>query len=1496
MKHKTSTHYHLLSTKRRIYVLAATLPLLVILSLAIYFGLNHAPSASAVWMDDSWAYRLKVPVTDHTGAETNKYFSVTISSSDTTKFQTDCGDIRFTDANGKLLQYYIASGCSSASTVIHVLVPSFAAGATDYYMYYGNPTATNGFSSSDFTAGTSVTVGTVGSEEKGQGPIAYWGFDEGTGTTTHDASSNNKTATFGASTAAPTWATDDQCVSGKCINFDGTNDYLDIGSATVYQNTSKTISFWANPSVDPSTTTPILSSGGGNWYVGFAGSGQMITSYKITGDAQQVSYSTTSTVVKNTWAFYEYTFSVSGSNVDVSFYVNGKLNVTRSYATGYGASYSDSWIMGAFVSSSNFYNGKLDEVKIYNYARTAAQVKADYVAKGGFKTASSTQGGATQSILSNGLVGYWSVDESATPAVDKSGSGLNGTWSGNTTAVAGKFGSAVSLDGDGDYLDMTDASTYDAIGSGSHSLFAWIKADTISLACLIMKGPYRPGLKLSPDSKITFANDTDNQALASATSITTNQWYHVGYTLNGTTAQIYINGVLDATATVTPGSFNNSSSLRVGGCNSTTTDFDGAIDEPRVYNRALSPAEVRQLYNFAPGPVGYWKMDEKTGTTASDTSGNSLSGTLQTGATWTTGKYGSGVLTDGSTGIVRVSNNSLLNFDYNQDFTVATWIKYSGTQPGANGRIIEKNGTGFPYRIHIVQSTNLIQVSRYDGSNSPAINSATAYNDGLWHYVSFSKNGSTLSLFIDGKLNGTTTDTTTTTTTNAGNLDIGGTFSSLAFSGGVDDVKIYNYARTAAQVVEDMNGSHPIGGSPVGSQVAYWDMDETNGTSAHDSTPNSNDLTLSTASWTTSGKTNSAWHGVGTNWLSRADDDDFDLSATDDGSISLWYKTTSASNPGATEYLFAKGRGSPPGYALYFNTSGFLCLSVDDDVTWTPDDTGCTTTDVYDGTWHHIVAEKTGTSEIRVYLDGKSVASDITILATGTLANSGILYVGDDDGDSTNSFNGDIDEVKFYRSALTVDQVALDMNSGSSTNYGSTATTEATQITGTAETAPVGYWPLDEKLGTSAADNSGTGNTGTLTTSPFWIAGKIGAAVDMSPTSSFISVTDNSSLNMTGDMTLELWAKPVTIDGTSRYVAMKGATTSNSTRQYDIRLNTSNQWQVGVYVSTTAFTAIDTTTVPSSTRWDHIALVRSGTNLYIYVNGSLKATTTSVSGSLNSTANVFAIGRAGASGGSYFGGQVDDVKIYNVARSQAQIAYDYNRGAPIGWWQFDECQGTVANDASGNGNTGTITIGATSTYTAVGTCTSGTSTDAWYAGASGRFNSSLAFDGADDYMNANIGFSGANGSVSLWVRNPVSALGAYILRSDANVRTYFTTDTNHIITFTKGSPPTVIGSTPAIPANTWAHVVLTWWTDSGGNLFGRAYYNGSPLGTADVAFTDSTVGTYVTVGGFNTIGTQNASVQADDARIYNYALSASQVKKLYNGGFGVNFGPSSGQP
>jgi len=225
--------------------------LAIILLIAGYFAFLQKPeTAAADWWDDSWLYRKAISVTNNTIAESNVYISATIDTSDTTKFQADCGDLRWTEYDGNILPYYIASGCGTASTVVHINFASFPAGAQTIYYYYGNSSAADGFASADFsTVASNYTVGTIGAEEKGPGPVAFWKFDEGYGQTANDSTINANNGTLGATSGVessdPTWQSEDMCVSGKCLRFDGVDDYVDMGtSLSTLANNNFTFGAW----------------------------------------------------------------------------------------------------------------------------------------------------------------------------------------------------------------------------------------------------------------------------------------------------------------------------------------------------------------------------------------------------------------------------------------------------------------------------------------------------------------------------------------------------------------------------------------------------------------------------------------------------------------------------------------------------------------------------------------------------------------------------------------------------------------------------------------------------------------------------------------------------------------------------------------------------------------------------------------------------------------------------------------------------------------------------------------------------------------------------------------------------------------------------------------------------------------------------------------------------------------------------------------------------
>lgn len=130
-----------------------------------------------------------------------------------------------------------------------------------------------------------------------------------------------------------------------------------------------------------------------------------------------------------------------------------------------------------------------------------------------------------------------------------------------------------------------------------------------------------------------------NQAVTtSAQRIDDGKWHHIVAVRSGTTTTLYIDGV----ATGTPGTggtanVNNTGSKFIG-CNLTPAKFFlGLMDKPRLYGRALSSAEISNLFRgiepAATNLVGLWEFNEGSGTIATDSSPTANNGTI-TSATY----------------------------------------------------------------------------------------------------------------------------------------------------------------------------------------------------------------------------------------------------------------------------------------------------------------------------------------------------------------------------------------------------------------------------------------------------------------------------------------------------------------------------------------------------------------------------------------------------------------------------------------------------------------------------------------------------------------------------------------------------------------------------------------------------------------------------------------------------------------------------------------------
>ena len=212
----------------------------------------------------------------------------------------------------------------------------------------------------------------------------------------------------------------------------------------------------------------------------------------------------------------------------------------------------------------------------------------------------------------------------------------------------------------------------------------------------------------------------------------------------------------------------------------------------------------------------------------------------------------------------------------------------------------------------------------------------------------------------------------------------------------------------------------------------------------------------------------------------------------------------------------------------------------------------------------------------------------------------------------------------------------------------------------------VSYWRLDESGGTTAADSKGT-NTGTYTGGVTLgtngaVAGDTAASFD--GTSDYVAVPDAASLDITGDLTLEAWAKPSVVDANSHAVVSKAYSNATENRQYRLGISTttgSPRWRGTVYIAGTSY-GVDSTAAPVAGAWQHLVLVRQGGTLTLYVNGVAQGSTpVPATGTIQVTTGQFDIGRLNSpSNPEYFAGGIDEVAIYKAALSAAQVQAHYN--------------------------------------------------------------------------------------------------------------------------------------------------------------------------------------------------------------------------------------------
>jgi sugar lactone lactonase YvrE len=482
-------------------------------------------------------------------------------------------------------------------------------------------------------------------------------------------------------------------------------------------------------------------------------------------------------------------------------------------------------------------------------------------------------------ILEYGTQGYWTLDEpSGTGAyiLDSSDKANHATPSGTTFVKNGYIGGARYFDGTDDYISTADI---DYGTNNEISIEVWFNYTECNgsdgVCYLVSKHQYGSSspnqLNVNSVGNVTFR--VTNVALTAAHDYMDGGWHYAVATVEGTTAKLYVDGFKEDEATVTTTTNNEITIIGGDDASPTYRPFKGYIDDVRITAKALKPIEIGRIYSNGRGnhvkvdiesrdlssqsilpfwiasdqkgnnldfiygesdyanyeadenTVGLWHLDEEFNVSGVyyllDSSGNDYLGDADGSVYYSPpadGPLGLCRHFDGVDGTISMGN--VLGFERTDAFTLEAWVK---TTSPTSSTIMGKMNNASPYKgygmIMYTDGRIFFQLINTYSTNALEVRGTTSVNDGTWHHVAVTYDGSSddsgVKIYIDGVADATTTqyDSLSASITNTNNFRIGAKDNGNFFPGHIDEGRVSDVVRTPdeiRQAYEVNKRTHPI--------------------------------------------------------------------------------------------------------------------------------------------------------------------------------------------------------------------------------------------------------------------------------------------------------------------------------------------------------------------------------------------------------------------------------------------------------------------------------------------------------------------------------------------------------------------------------------------------------------------------------------------------------------------------------------------------------------
>ena len=502
------------------------------------------------------------------------------------------------------------------------------------------------------------------------GLIGLWNFDDGTasditgngfdGTLNGDAKIVDATGVGGRGLVHVIVGS--KKAGNRALVLDGDGDFVET-PLTDLSGPELSIEYWFK---GESNQSAVRQQGGPGWVVAGWG-GQHI----LFNDGGTSGVSIGSNYNDGDWHHVAMTWKQNTENGFAS-YVDGKLISARNSSDSPIPNINAPIQFGAFLGKYEFAKGELDEIAIWNRARSFGEI--------------SSQWNTVLNGTENGLVGFWNFDDGS--ATDISSNGYDGTLEGDATiteasinnlggepikSILSTYGGTIdqnkvlNLDGDGDYV-LTPITN---LSGDELTIQYWFRGTSLQSAVRQQSSGW---IVAGWNGKHIIANDDGVNGLNIGEESLDGNWHHVTLSWKRNSESgfaSYLDGELvdsrDSSDVPIP---DYDSNVFFGAFNGVGEFSNGQLDEIAIWNKALSPEEVKNSFKNSysgqeAGLIGLWNFDDGT---ASDITGNGFDGTLN----------GDAKIVDATGGRIQPGQYQLLNVISGEDYVLTTFIDLDG--------------------------------------------------------------------------------------------------------------------------------------------------------------------------------------------------------------------------------------------------------------------------------------------------------------------------------------------------------------------------------------------------------------------------------------------------------------------------------------------------------------------------------------------------------------------------------------------------------------------------------------------------------------------------------------------------------------------------------------------------------------------------------------------------------------------------------------------------